>query len=202
MAFENKRERTAFMSIVSHNKTGLASPLSTKPVLFGKSIVDLLWIVIIVLGIWMIYSGYRGASLGAGGMETLAMVFTGFFMVITAYFMISNTLEEEASLFITAVAIICIFVLANGAAQNRQLIEQLQRDATDKLTANAEKTFSYRAILPQMPQATSTTTVSPQSCQWYNTRTSAFLTGEQAAWCKDAVENKLKGYELCECRTK
>ena len=200
MAFENKRERTAFMSIVSHNKTGLASPLSTKPVLFGKSIVDLLWLVIIILGIWMIYSGYRGASLGANGMETVAMIFTGGFMVIAAYFMISNTLEEEASLFITIVAVSCIFILSNGAAQNRQLIEQLQQSATNQLAATTEKTFNYRAILPQMPPVASAT--APKSCQWYNTRTNAFLSGEQATWCKNAVEAQLKGYELCECRTK
>lgn len=180
--------------IINENKQRVASWFSASPIAFGLTVTDVYWIIEGFAGAALVYAALTetgSAHQWFGGNAA----FVGSMMIVATCFRVGDFMVDEITI---AMNVLLLFAASS-------IFGITATDVKNELMA-ASPTFNYHAQTPQQPsrlppvQQASLSPTAKTSCVWHNTSQNRALKGDEAQWCKNAVENKLKGYEFCKCQ--
>ena len=166
------------------NRTKVDSPLSTRPMVMGLTIIDIYWIIEAIIGVCIVWAALADTDVKNWFNGNAA--FFGTLMIFFAGCRVFNILEDEVNALMS-------FMLILACTQ----IFGIKPDMVADQFSKAAPTITYYA---QVPQASSLQAAPAKACEWYNTAKNIKLNSSQGEWCAKEVAAKNPEANVCACK--
>jgi len=165
------------------NRTKVDSPLSTRPIVMGLTIIDLYWVIEAIIGVCIVWAALADTDVKFWFNGNAA--FFGTLMIVFAICRVFNILEDEVNAFMSlALILACTQIFG------------INKEMVQAQLSKAAPTITYYAQVPQQASLHAT----PKACTWYNTAKSIKLNNAQAQWCATEKAKGTPEASVCECK--